>query len=156
MPARAPLDIDLEDKLLYGLTPMRLGYVVLAFLAGFAVWSSRWAAAPIRAAACLVVFAAGATLAWGRWRGRAVDGWLTDIAAFATRTQRVVWNERWVERLRRLPLQLASTGVPAAGVDRGKEQGVAGQTLDEEVERNAEATEHASGAAFPNAAAATG
>ena len=103
MPARAPLDVDLEDKLLYGLTPTRLGYVVLAFLGGFALWSSRWAAAPVRGAACLVVVLTGATLGWGRWRGRAVDSWLTDIAAFLIRTQRVVWNERWADRLRRRP-----------------------------------------------------
>jgi hypothetical protein len=103
MTARAPLDVDLEDKLLYGLTPMRLGYVVLALLGAFALWSSIWAAAPFRAAACVVVLLGGATLAWGRWRGRAIDSWLTDIAAFIARTQRVVWNEGWVERLRRWP-----------------------------------------------------
>ena len=101
MTARAPLDVDLEDKLLYGLTPMRLGYMVLALLGAFALWSSIWAAAPFRAAACVVVLLGGATLAWGRWRGRAVDSWLTDIAAFTVRTQRVVWNEGWVERLKR-------------------------------------------------------
>jgi hypothetical protein len=103
MTARAPLDVDLEDKLLYGLTPMRLGYVVLALLGAFALWSSMWAAAPFRAAACVVVLFGGATLAWGRWRGRAVDSWLTDIAAFIARTQRVVWNEGWVERIKRWP-----------------------------------------------------
>jgi hypothetical protein len=103
MPARAPLDVDLEDKLFYGLTPTRLGYVVLAFLGGFASWSSGWAAAPVRGAACLAVILAGATLAWGRWRGRAVDSWLTDIAAFVIRTRRVVWNERWVAGLGRRP-----------------------------------------------------
>jgi hypothetical protein len=101
MPARAPLDVDLEDKLLYGLTPMRLGYAVMAFLSAFALWSTRWAAAPVRAAACLVVVIAGATLAWGRWRGRAVDSWVTDIAAFVARTRRVVWNERVVGGLKR-------------------------------------------------------
>src|ERR1700730_5854330 len=98
MTARAPLDVDLEDKLLYGLTPMRLGYAVLALLGALAMWSTRLVAAPARPAACLVVLAGGAALAWGRWRGRAVDGWLTDIAAFVTRTKRVVWNESWVGR----------------------------------------------------------
>ena len=101
VPARAPLDVDLEDKLLYGLTPMRLGYVVMALLSGVALWSSRWAVTPVRAAACLVVCLAGATLAWGRWRGRAVDCWLWDIAIFVPRTQRVVWNDTWVRLPRR-------------------------------------------------------
>ena len=49
MPARIPLDVDLEDKLLYGLTPTRLAYLVIALLAAFSTWSSPWASAPIRA-----------------------------------------------------------------------------------------------------------
>jgi hypothetical protein len=156
MPARAPLDVDLEDKLLYGLTPMRLGYVVLALLCCFALWSSRWAVAPIRAAGVLVVFGAGATLAWGRWRGRPVDGWLADIAAFAPRTQRVAWNERWVDRLRRFPRPFVSTGADKADVDPGEELTVAARPPQEGVEGDADATNHASGAAFPDAVVATG
>lgn len=156
MPARAPLDVDLEDKLLYGLTPMRLGYAVMALLCGFAVWSSRWAAAPIRAAACLVVFGAGATLAWGRWRGRAADGWLTDMAAFMTRTQRLVWNEQWVDRLRRRPRPIASNGVKTGCLDSGEGLTVAGTIPDEGDERGAEETNLATGVAFRDAAVATG
>ncbi|HEV2033564.1 MAG TPA: hypothetical protein VGU71_05120 [Candidatus Dormibacteraeota bacterium] len=156
MPARAPLDVDLEDKLLYGLTPTRLGYVVLAFLCGFAMWSSRWAAMPIRAAACLVVFAAGATLAWGRWRGRAVDSWLTDIAAFVPRTQRVVWNERWVDGLRRLRVALVPTGAPATGLGRIEEVIVAAGIPEEDYERNADATSQVTEIGFPDAVVATG
>ena len=152
MPARAPLDVDLEDKLLYGLTPMRLGYVVLAFLCGFALWSSRWAVVPIRATACLVVFAAGATLAWGRWRGRAVDSWLIDIAAFVPRTQRVEWNKRWVDRLRRRPLLPVST----IGLGRGEGLNVLANTPEEDGERNAELTDHLTGIGFPDALASTG
>lgn len=113
MPARAPLDVDLEDKLLYGLTPMRLGYVVLALIGAFALWSSRWAAEPIRGATCLVVFGTGATFAWGRWRGRAVDGWLVDAAAFVTRTRRVVWDVHWFVHLKRRRWRSVSTSAPA-------------------------------------------
>jgi PrgI family protein len=114
MTARAPLDVDLEDKLLYGLTPMRLGYVVLALLGAFALWSSIWAATPFRAAACVVVLLGSAALAWGRWRGRAVDGWLTDIAAFIARNQRVVWNESWVVLLKRRPWPWSVAAVVAS------------------------------------------
>lgn len=109
MPAKVPLDVDLEDKLLYGLTPMRLGYVVVSLLCGFALWSSRWAPQPVRASACLVVVGAGAAIAWGRWRGRAADSWLSDALMFTTRRYRIAWNEtvvglaalrlRWPRRL---------------------------------------------------------
>jgi|ERR1700687_3874044 len=119
MTARAPLDVDLEDKLLYGLTPMRLGYVVLALLGAFALWSSIWAAVPFRAAACAMVLLGGATLAWGRWRGRPVDGWLTDTAAFVARTRRVVWNESWVDRLKRRPWRWGAAAVAVAETDEG-------------------------------------
>src|ERR1700730_4265580 len=114
MTARAPLDVDLEDKLLYGLTPMRLGYVVLSLLGAFALWSSVWAATPVRAAVCVAVLLGGAALAWGRWRGRAVDGWLTDVAAFIARTKRVVWNEKWGDLLKRRPWPSTAAAVVAA------------------------------------------
>jgi hypothetical protein len=134
------LDVDLEDTLLYGLTPMRLGYVVLALLGAFALWSSVWAATPFRAAACVVVLLGGATLGWGRWRGRAVDGWLTDIAAFIARTQRVVWNESWVDRLRRRPWPWSAPAVVAVEPNEG------------EWEASGETTQ----LAFPDAAIAAG
>ena len=89
VPARIPLDIDMEDKLLYGLTPARLGYIVVALLAAFSVWSAHWATIPIRGAIAILIAALGASAAWGRWRGRPLDGWATDIAMFVTATYRV-------------------------------------------------------------------
>ena len=87
--ARVPLDVDLEDRLLYGLTPLRLAYVVLAGLAGLAIWSSHWLPTILRGAAAIVVIGAGAALAWGRWRGRAADVWVLDAARFAMSSLRV-------------------------------------------------------------------
>ena len=94
MPARAPLDVDLEDRLLYGLTPTRLAYLVISLIAGFALWSSSWATTPLRAGAALVVVTVGAAIAWGRWRGRPADAWLVDIAMFTGRTHRIAINKR--------------------------------------------------------------
>jgi hypothetical protein len=104
------LDVDLEDKLIYGLTPMRLAYMVVALLAGFALWTSSWALSPIRAVTCAAVISIGATLAWGRPRGRPADGWLIDVVAFVARTYRVVWNERWVLRLSQRSRRTPSLG----------------------------------------------
>lgn len=94
MPARIPLDIDLEDKLLYGLTPTRLAYLVVALLAAFPVWSSHWAPTPVRACAAGAVAVVGAGFAWGRWRGRPADRWLSDIVVFSLATYRVRWRRR--------------------------------------------------------------
>ncbi len=99
MPARVPLDVDLEDKLLYGLTPMRLAYIVLAVLAGLALWSSTWAPVPVRVAAAVSCIGMGATVSWGRWMGRAADVWIVDILLFTARTHRLVWNLNWLSAL---------------------------------------------------------
>jgi hypothetical protein len=91
MPARALLDVDLEDKLIYGLTPIRLGYLVLSLLAAFALWSSPWSPDAVRAVVCATVVALGAMMAWGRWRARPTDQWLIDIALFLSRRYRIDW-----------------------------------------------------------------
>jgi hypothetical protein len=100
MRATAPLDVDLEDKLLYGLTPMRLAYLVIGLVAGFALWSSPWAPSPVRAFACSAVVAIGAIAAWGRWRGRAVDGWAADLLLYVISTHRVAVDRHWFGRFR--------------------------------------------------------
>lgn len=116
MRARAPLDVDLEDKLLYGLTPMRLAYLVMALLGGFALWSSPWAPSPLRAIACLFVVGIGVTTAWGRWRGRAVDDWVADISIFVINTHQVVWNKRWAQAIKHRPARNPSTRAPASPI----------------------------------------
>jgi hypothetical protein len=89
MRARVPLDVDLEDRIVYGLTPIRLAYAVVAGLAALAAWESHIGIGISRAAVATIVLAAGALLAWGRWRGRAADAWLVDIALFAINTRRL-------------------------------------------------------------------
>ena len=100
MSARIPLDVDLEDRLLYGLTPTHLAYMVVALLAGFAVWSSHLASTPVRGVACFLLIGVGAVVAWGRWRGRAVDAWMVDVLLFAVRSRRIVWNRRFLRPLK--------------------------------------------------------
>jgi hypothetical protein len=132
MHAKAPLDVDLEDRLLYGLTPIRLAYLVVALLSGFAVWQSPWAPSPIRAVAGLTVVVAGAVAAWGRWRGRAADSWLADISIFAINTHRLTLSKSWLERLKRRqphsqPLRLSKNPLPITIVvaARGPKAGAA-------------------------------
>jgi hypothetical protein len=104
MPARAPLDVDLEDRLLYGLTPMRLAYAVGALLAAFALWSPPWGPEALRAAASSLVIGVGAIMSWGRWRGGPADRWLVDLVLFVGRTHRLAWTGPHV----RLPAGSAS------------------------------------------------
>ncbi len=92
MPARVPLDVDLEDRLLYGLTPTRLAYAVGALLIAFALWSSPWAPSALRAAAALLVLGIGVVVSWGRWRGAAADAWVVNFVLFGARTYRLVWT----------------------------------------------------------------
>jgi len=89
MSARVPLDVDLEDRLLYGLTPTRLAYLIVGLLAAFSLWTTSWSPAPVRGACAVAVGLVGAAAAWGRWRGRAVDMWLIDLAGYVIATYRV-------------------------------------------------------------------
>jgi hypothetical protein len=132
MNAKAPLDVDLEDKLLYGLTPIRLAYLVVALLAGFAIWSSPWAPSPLRLVAALTVVALGVAGAWGRWRGRAADAWVADISIFAVNTHRVSWSSRWPKRLLRRPSRTQPVPRPAGPI----ELVVAGRTAQLEFQKS--------------------
>lgn len=85
MNARMPQDVDLEDRLLYGLSPVRFGYLVIAVLGALTLWRFGALSPWVRAVPCLLVVAAGAGLAWGRWRGRAVDRWLLDLTVYLHR-----------------------------------------------------------------------
>jgi hypothetical protein len=95
MPTRVPLDVDLEDRLLYGLTPTRLAYMVVAMLAGFALWSSSWSPVSVRVVAAAACIGSGAAISWGSWRGRAADVWMVDVVLFMARTHRLAWNWTW-------------------------------------------------------------
>lgn len=92
MTARAPLDVDLEDKVVYGLTPMRLAYMAVALASGFALWSPHWAPEVLRGGAAASVILAGAVASWGRWRGRAADQWASDFVVFLIRNYEVEWH----------------------------------------------------------------
>jgi hypothetical protein len=89
MATRIPQDVDLEDRLVFGLTPVRFGYLVIGGLAAFTVWSAHWGPTPIRLVVAFPLAAAGLALAWGRLAGRAVDGWLADAFRFLARNVRV-------------------------------------------------------------------
>ena len=94
--ARVPLDVDLEDKLLYGLTPTHLAYLVVGLLASFSLWSTGWAPPVVRGTCAIAVGLTGAVSAWGRWRGRAVDVWLIDIVRYLIAAYRIglTWPRR--------------------------------------------------------------
>ena len=102
MPARVPLDIDLEDRLLYGLTPIRLAYAVGALLAAFALWSSPWGPGALRAAAAMLFVGIGAVVSWGRWRGTPTDAWVVNLVLFSARSHRVIWTGPKLRIFRRL------------------------------------------------------
>jgi len=87
--ASVPHDVDLEDHLVYGLTPLRFGYLVVAVLGAVSVWGLRWLPLAARAAACFLLIAAAAVLAWGRWRGRPLDRYLLDVGVFLRRNYRL-------------------------------------------------------------------
>ena len=87
MPARVPQDVDLEDKLVFGLSPLRFGYVVIGIIIGAGVWAVHWPM-PLPLLAALPI-GTGATLAVGRWRGHPLDSLAWDVATHLIRNYRV-------------------------------------------------------------------
>ena len=88
MRARVPQDVDLEDRLIYGLSPLRFGYLVIAALGALSLWRAEAVPPVLRAVPCLLLLGGGAALAWGRWQGRGLDCWLVDLAVFVRRNYR--------------------------------------------------------------------
>lgn len=77
--------MDLEDKLIYGLTPTRFGYVVIAVLGAMALWRSSALPAALRLSCSVLLLLAGGVLAWGQWQGRALDRLTVDMVVFLRR-----------------------------------------------------------------------
>lgn len=94
MNARVPQDVDLEDRLIYGLSPVRFGYLVIAALGALTLWRLDALPAWLRFLPCLLVLGTGAGLAWGRWRGRALDRWLIDLCVYVRRNYAVRLRRR--------------------------------------------------------------
>jgi hypothetical protein len=115
MGARVPQDVDLEDRLIFGLSPLRFGYVVIGLLAALSLWRVESVPGWVRAVPCLLLVGAAAGLAWGRWQGRAVDRWLIDLAVFVWRNYRV--GRR---RARRVPVPLHAINCLARSESEGE------------------------------------
>jgi hypothetical protein len=93
-----PQDVDLEDKLIYGLTPGRFGYLVVAALTAVMLWNVAGLPSGLRLPGCLVLCAAGGLLSWGRFAGRPADRFLADALIFFSRTYRLRRHRRrWTE-----------------------------------------------------------
>lgn len=99
MTARVPQDVDLEDRLVFNLTPIQLGYLVIGALAAGITWKLHWAPGPARLVAALPLAGSGCVLAWGRWQGRALDAWAGDLLLFLRHNLRLhLHPSRWPER----------------------------------------------------------
>ncbi|HXM54036.1 MAG TPA: PrgI family protein [Candidatus Dormibacteraeota bacterium] len=129
MGARVPQDVDLEDRLIFGLSPLRFGYLVIGALAALSLWRVAGVPGWLRAVPCLLLVGGAAGLAWGRWQGRAVDRWVIDLAVFVGRNYRVGRHGRGRRRRRGadgvlVPLR-AINAITRDGCDRDAEARVA-------------------------------
>jgi hypothetical protein len=97
MNARVPQDVDLEERLVYGLTPIRLCCLLAFWLPALAAWKAGLPPAA-RTAVAMVLLAVGAAVAWGRWRSRPLDRWALDAGLFALRRLRSGPRAEWVPR----------------------------------------------------------
>jgi hypothetical protein len=115
-----PQDVDLEDKLIYGLTPVRFGYLVIAALAAVMVWNLTGLPPYVRLPACIVLCAAGAVLGWGRFAGRPADRFLADALLFVGRSYRLRRRRRrWSEMVPITLRAIDDQSQPAGKESRG-------------------------------------
>lgn len=121
MRARVPQDVDLEDRLVYGLSPLRFGYLVIAVLAVLSLWRVEAVPPWLRVLPCLALLSGSAALAWGHWQGRPLDRWLVDLAVFAGRNYRLGAAAGREHRGRPVPLRGISgiTARPGSGASAG-------------------------------------
>jgi len=100
MRAKIPAGIDLEDRLLYGLSPARLGYVAgLAVLASWCWRQPVWG--PLRFVAAIAFLGAAGAVGWIQHDGRHLDAWAEDLVRHLIRRYRVVIV--WPDLCRLLP-----------------------------------------------------
>ena len=92
MPARVPQDVDLEDRLVFNLTTVQFGYLVIGALGAALVWKVPWAPEPPRVLAAVPLVLCGVILAWGRWHGRGLDAWTGDGILFLRDNLRLRWR----------------------------------------------------------------
>ena len=85
MRARVPQDVDLEDKLIFGLSPIRFGYLVIAVIGAFTVWGLQVLPGVVRVFCCLLMLLAGPVLAWGSVGGTRSDRLAWDCLVFLRR-----------------------------------------------------------------------
>jgi len=79
---RIPAGIDLEDRLLYGLSPARLGYVAGFAVLILSVWRLPGLPIPAKLLLCLPLLLAGAAAGWLSFHGRHLDAWAVDGGRF--------------------------------------------------------------------------
>jgi len=96
--ARAPLDLDLEDHLIFGLTPVRFGYLAVGALAAYTLGSH--APGPLGLPLAVLLLSLAAAFAWLRWQGRPLDAWLLDLAIHARRNLEVEFDPVVLRRIR--------------------------------------------------------
>ena len=120
MRARVPQDVDLEDKLIYGLTPIRFGYLVIAGLVAISVWNLKFLPTAARLVPCLLSAGTGVLLAWGQWQGRPVDRFLADALVFILRNYRVQLGKRGRVVVQAVPLPLTEVNALSERVAGGK------------------------------------
>jgi PrgI family protein len=108
MRARVPQDVDLEDRLIYGLTPVRFGYLVVAGLGAILIWNLSAASVLLRLPGCLLLAGLGALLAWGRLAGSPMDRFLADALLFFLRNYRPARPRLRRRRRELVPLNLAA------------------------------------------------
>jgi hypothetical protein len=88
-----PTHLDVEDKVLFGLTARQFLYVLVGSSASYALWDQLlWLGDPLRVASVLITLATTLAFALVRPADRALEEWVVAALIFAAAPRLATWQ----------------------------------------------------------------
>lgn len=88
-----PTHLNVEDKVLFGLTARQFLYVLVGSSAGYALWDQLlWLGDPVRMASVLMTLALTLAFALVRLADRPLEEWLVAALVYAATPRRATWQ----------------------------------------------------------------
>jgi hypothetical protein len=88
-----PTHLDVEDKVVFGLTVRQFLYLLVGSSASYALWDQTlWLADPLRVASVAMTLSTGLAFALVRPADRALEEWLVAALVYAAAPRLAIWQ----------------------------------------------------------------
>ena len=90
-----PTHLNVEDKVLFGLTARQFLYMLVGSSAGYALWDQTgWLGDPVRVASVVISLGTALAFALVRPADRALEEWLVAALVYACAARTATWQRR--------------------------------------------------------------